>query len=471
MTNMDLTKLTAKELAAGYRNGDFTAVDVTKAFLANIKEKNHELNAYLEVFDDAVAQAEAADALLKEKGKDAHPLTGIPIAAKDNILIEGKVASAASKILENHVATYDATAIKKLKEVGAVFLGRTNMDEFAMGGSTEHSAFRPTKNPYDTSRVSGGSSGGSAVAVAAQMTPIALGTDTGGSVRQPAGLCGVCGFKPTYGGISRFGLIAMGSSLDQLGIFARSVDDVETVFDVVKGEDENDATTLPEEEAPKTNKKIGVPWSFVEQASDDVVREFKKTLDVLKEKGYEIVDIELPTAPHALAAYYIIMPAEASTNLARYDGMRYGLHVEGKTLLEDYEKTRAQGFGAEVKRRIILGAHVLSSGYYDAYYRRATALRGKLVEEFNDVFNSVSYIATPTSPQPAFKIGEKQDPVTLYLEDIFTILANLAGVPGISVPSGSVTVEGKDLPVGIQFMGQKRSEGALFSVARDVMGE
>lgn len=471
MANMDLTKLTARQLADGYRKKEFTARQVAEAHLAQIEKDNADLNIFLEVYDDVLEQADAADKVLKEKGDAAHPLTGIPIAVKDNILIEGRIASAASKMLGNHVATYDATAIRKLKEHSPVFLGRVNMDEFAMGTSTENSAFGPTKNPVDPTRVPGGTSGGSAAAVAAHMAPIALGTDTGGSTRQPGSLCGVYGFKPTYGGISRFGLIAMGSSLDQLGVVARSTEDIETVYEAVKGQDEHDATTLPEGEAPKNNKRIGVPRAFVEQAAAEVVSEFNKSLEVLASKGYEIVDIELPTAPHALAAYYIIMPAEVSTNLSRYDGMRYGLHEEGGTLVDDYKKSRAKGFGPEARRRIILGTHVLSAGYFDAYYRRATVLRGALVEEFNKVFEDVSFIATPTAPNPAFKIGAKQDPLSLYLEDIFTVSANLAGVPGISVPFGSTEVEGKELPVGIQFMAQKRGEQSLFEVSKDLMGE
>ena len=468
---MDLIELTAKELAAGYREKKFTARQVAEAHLARIKKDNTDLNIYLEVYSDVLEQADAADKMLQEKGVDAHPLTGIPIAVKDNILVEGKIASAASKMLENHVATYDSTVIKRLKECSPVFLGRVNMDEFALGTSNENSAFGPTKNPVDPTRVPGGTSGGSAAAVAAKMAPIALGTDTGGSVRQPASLCGAYGFKPTYGGISRFGLIAMGSSLDQLGVVARNTEDIEMVYEVVKGLDENDSTTLPEGEAPKNNKRIGVPRAFVEQAAADVVSEFNRSLEVLASKGYEIIDIELPTAPHALAAYYIIMPAELSTNLSRYDGMRYGLHEEGTTLLDDYKKSRAKGFGPETRRRIILGAHVLSAGYCDAYYRRAGVLRGALVEEFNKVFEDVSFIATPTAPNPAFKIGAKQDPLSLYLEDIFTVSANLTGVPGISVPFGSTEVDGTQLPVGVQFMTQKRGEHSLFEISKDLMGE
>ncbi|MEK7063503.1 MAG: Asp-tRNA(Asn)/Glu-tRNA(Gln) amidotransferase subunit GatA [Patescibacteria group bacterium] len=462
----DLTNLTAEELAAGYRAKQFTATEVTDAHLARIEAGNKDLNIYLEVYDDAQAMAKKADTALASGS--AHALTGVPIAIKDNIMVKGKIASAGSNMLRNHTAVYDATCITRLKDAGAVFLGRVNMDEFAMGTSTEHSAYGPTRNPVDPTRVPGGTSGGSAAAVAANMAPIALGTDTGGSVRQPSALCGVYGFKPTYGGISRYGLVAMGSSLDQLGIVARNVSDIETTYKVVSGIDVMDGTTLPEAPTPTTNKRIAVPRAFIKDAQPDVVKEFERGLEVMAKAGYEIVDVELPVAPHALAAYYIIMPAELSTNLARFDGMRYGLHKEGAKLLDDYKLSRAAGFGAEARRRIILGTYVLSAGYYDAYYKRACALRSELVHEFDGVFKDASFIATPTAPGPAFKIGEKLDPLSLYLEDIFTVSANLAGIPAISVPCGTVEREGKSLPVGIQFMSPKRTESALFRVARDV---
>lgn len=467
---MELTDLSAAELAKGYRAKQFSAVDVTKACLARIDKENSKLNAFLEVFSDAEAQAKAADARLA-KG-DAHPLTGVPVATKDNILIEGKIASAASKMLESYVATYDATAIRKLKDAGAIFIGRTNMDEFAMGSSTEHSAFGPARNPYDTDRVPGGSSGGSAAAVAAHLVPVALGSETCGSIRQPASLCGVIGVKPTYGAVSRSGLIAMGSSLDQIGPFARSVADAAVVFNTIRGHDPLDATTLSEYQPTDARTKIiGVPRAFVEQASDRAQGAFEKSLMALRDAGYRIVDIEFLSAPYALPAYYIVMPAEVSTNLARLDGVRYGHHANGKNLLDDYMQSRAEGFGPETRRRIILGTYVLSSGYYDAYYNRATALRTLLAHDLDEAFTSVSYIATPTAPDAAFKIGEKSDPVSMYLEDIFSAPANLSGVPAISVPAGMVERDGKQLPVGIQFMAPKRAEASLFTVARDLMGE
>lgn len=469
--NNDLTSLTAKEIAKGYRAKEFSAVDVTQAHLKKIEEENPKLNAYLEVFDDAEESARSADATLASN-PNAHALTGVPIAVKDNILIKGKIASAASKMLANHVAPYDATAVTKLKEAGVVFLGRTNMDEFAMGSSTEHSAFGPTKNPRDTTRVPGGSSGGSAAAVAAHIAPVALGSETCGSIRQPASLCGLVGLKPTYGAVSRSGLIAMGSSLDQIGSFSRNVADSQLIFETIRGRDALDGTTLESKDLDvMKGKTIGVPREFVKDAQKETREVFEKTLNDLSAKGYEIVDIELPTAPHALPVYYIIMPAEVSTNLARLDGVRYGLHVDGANLLEDYKLSRAAGFSEETRRRIILGTYILTSGYYDAYYRRATALRATIADDVARAFEKVSFIATPTAPGPAFKIGEKADPVSMYLEDIFSAPANLTGVPSISVPNGTVNKDGVDLPVGIQFMSPKLTESALFRVARDVLNE
>lgn len=466
----DLTDLTAAELAKGYRAKEFTATEVTGAYLTKIESENPKYNAYLEVFTDALDAAAAADTVLQSG--TAHLLTGVPIAVKDNILIKGRRASAASKMLENYVATYDATAVTKLKAAGAIFLGRTNMDEFAMGSSTEHSAFGPTKNPHDTTRVPGGSSGGSAAAVAAKLAPIALGSETCGSIRQPSSLCGLVGFKPTYGAVSRSGLIAMGSSLDQIGPFARTVRDAELVFNTIRGQDPMDGTTLPDfPEASERNKKIGVPRAFVNDAQPETKAVFEKKLAELAGKGYDIVDIELSTAPYALPAYYIVMPAEVSTNLARLDGMRYGHHEGGANLLDEYKKSRAAGFGPETRRRIILGTYILSSGYYDAYYRRATALRSLIAEDLKKAYEKVSYIVTPTAPGPAFKIGEKADPVSMYLEDIFSAPANLAGLPSISVPMGTVVRDGVDLPVGIQFMTEKRTDATLFTIARNVLGE
>src|SRR3989338_9035444 len=466
----DLNELSIAEAGKKLAIGEITAVELARACLAEIKKRNKDLNAYLEVFDDVEKQAEAADAR-RVKG-ESHPLLGIPLAIKDNILIEGRKVSAASKILENYVASYDATVIKKLKDAGAVFLGRTNMDEFAHGSSTENSAYGPTKNPHDESRVPGGSSGGSAAAVAANMALGALGTDTGGSVREPASFCGVVGLKPTYGAVSRSGLIAMGSSLDQAGPLARTVEDAELIFNTIQGYDPLDSTSIEIENSKSqntNNKRIGVPRKLLAQGLDvDVLQQFEKSLETLRAKVYEVVDIELPLAGLALAVYYVIMPAEVSANLARFDGVRYGLSLKGESLVGDYAKTRGEGFGAEVRRRIMLGTYVLSSGYYDAYFGKATAARALLRQDFSAVLKDVAVIATPTAPFPAWKIGEKSDPLSVYLADIFTVTANLTGNPAISLQMGTVTREGKELPVGIQLTAAHGDEPALFTAGKEL---
>jgi len=465
----DLNKLSITEASKKLAAGEITAVDLARACLEEIKKRNTDLNAYLEVFEDVEKQAEAAD--VRRAAGESHPLLGIPLAIKDNILIEGRKVSAASKILENYVASYDATVITKLKDAGAVFLGRTNMDEFAHGSSTENSAYGPTKNPFDVERVPGGSSGGSAAAVAAHMALGALGTDTGGSVREPASFCGVVGLKPTYGSVSRSGLIAMGSSLDQAGPLARTVEDAELIFNAIRGKDPLDSTSIENSKLKIENsKKIGVPRHLLEKGLDaDVLQQFEKSLDTLRAKGYEVVDIELPLAGLALAVYYVIMPAEVSANLARFDGVRYGLSLKGENLFDDYAKTRGLGFGAEVRRRIMLGTYVLSSGYYDAYFGKATAARAELAREIAGVLENVSLIATPTTTSPATKLGEKtDDPLAMYLLDIFTVTANLTGNPAISVPMGTVTREGKELPVGIQLTAAHGDESALFTAGKEL---
>ncbi len=469
---MKLTDLSATELGKGYRKKEFSAVDVAKAHLDRIGKENERLNVYLEVFDDVLEAAKESDSALLQDPDGGKPLLGVPIAVKDNILIKGKKCTAASKMLQHYVAPYDATAITKLRDAGALFLGRANMDEFAMGSSTEHSIYGPTKNPHDITRVPGGTSGGSAAAVAAFLATVSLGSETCGSIRHPSSLCGVVGLKPTYGAVSRSGLIAMGSSLDQIGPMARTVADTALVFDAMKGKDPLDGTSLPDAgEKMVSGKVIGVPRDFVQRAVPNVIELFEKRLEDLKSKGYDIVDIDLPSAPHCLPAYYIVMPAEVSTNLSRLDGMRYGHHVDAGTLREEYERSRAEGFGAETRRRIILGTYVLSHGYYDAYYRKATTLRTVINNEFNAAFEKVSFISTPTTPSAAFKIGEKSDPVSMYLEDIFAAPANLTGVPSISVPAGLLSRDDAQLPVGIQFMSPKRTEKSLFAVARDVLNE
>jgi aspartyl-tRNA(Asn)/glutamyl-tRNA(Gln) amidotransferase subunit A len=464
---MELHGMTIEKAHAGFKSGEFTALDLTRAYIENIKTKNGELNAFLEIFVDAEDQAKRADEMIK-KG-EIKPLTGVPVALKDNILKKGKRASSGSKMLEGYVASYDAAVVEKLDSAGAVCVGRTNMDEFALGSSTENSAFGPTKNPHDTTRVPGGTSGGSAAAVSAHMVLGALGSDTGGSIRQPAALCGVVGLKPTYGRVSRFGLMAAASSLDQIGPLARSVDDAEALFAAIRGHDNRDSTSFTQGtyiDRP-LKKRVGVPRSFLEQGVDrDVLARFEESLAALMREGYEVVDVEVPRLDASLAAYYIVNPAEVSTNLARYDGVRYGFSKESPSVLETYMETRGQGFGKEARRRLLVGAFVLSAGYADAYYRKAEAVRSLLRDDFNAVFDSVDVIATPTTPAPAFKLGEKEDPLAMYAADIFTVPVNLAGVPAISVPAGTLDRDGVALPVGMQYIAAHGQEDTLFTVAR-----
>ena len=467
---MDLKNLTIKQAHELLVSKKLSVLELSEATLKLAKE-SADLNAYLEIFSDVRAQAESAQKMIDD-GKGTM-LTGIPFAMKDNILIKGRIASASSKILENYVATYDAHVTTKLREAGAVFIGRTNMDELAMGGSTENSAFGVTKNPHDKTRVPGGSSGGSAAALAAGLALGALGTDTGGSIRQPASFCGVVGLKPTYGSVSRSGLMAMASSLDQAGPFAKTVEDAEIIFDVIRGHDPMDSTSYPDDFHKKDQKKpkvIGVPTEFVNAKGVDprVLKNFEESIESMKKAGYEIKEISLPSLAHGLSVYYILMPAEVSSNLARLDGVRYGFHADGNNLLEDYMRSRGEGFGREVRRRILLGTYVLSSGYYDAYYGRANAVREMLKKDLEEAFETVDIIATPTTPTPAFKIGEKSsDPLEMYLADIFTVPVNIAGVPAISIPSGFAEEGGSKLPLGMQFIAPHFGEQALFEVGKD----
>ncbi len=469
----DFSQLTIARWLEGLICGAWRARELVEYYLQQIKKINPELNAYLEVFDDALAVAAAVDERLA-RGEPPRALEGVPIAVKDNILIKGRRVSAGSKILENYTATYDATVITKLRAAGAIFLGRTNMDEFAMGASTENSAFGPTKNPHDMRRVPGGSSGGSAAAVAAGLALAALGSDTGGSVRQPAAFCGLVGLKPTYGAVSRFGLIALASSLDQIGPLARTVEDAERIFDVIKGQDENDSTSRDPKVRPLRPKilrsnleklKLGVPRRFLDQGlAAAAAKNFAAAADSLTAGGYELVEIDLPMATYALAAYYVIMPAEASSNLARYDGVRYGGYLPGQDLFDDYQTTRGSGFGREVRRRVILGTYVLSAGYYDAYYAKAVSVKQAMAREFAAVFNQVDAVLMPTTPTPAFKLGERlPDPVQMYLADLFTVPANLAGLPAISIPSGAAE---NGLPLGLQIIAPPGGEDRLFQIAK-----
>jgi aspartyl-tRNA(Asn)/glutamyl-tRNA(Gln) amidotransferase subunit A len=468
---LGLNELTIVEAAKRLRAKEFTVRELWDACRAAAVAKNPELNAYLEIF--AADDAAIAEAQKRIDAGDASLLCGIPLAIKDNILIEGHIASAASKILEDYVASYDATVVKKLKAAGALFVGRTNMDEFAMGSSTEHSAYGRVLNPLDTARTPGGSSGGSAAAVAAHLCLGALGTDTGGSIRQPAAHTGLVGMKGTYGSVSRSGLIALGSSLDQAGPLAKSLEDARIIFDTIRGIDPMDATSIPDGLYPQgalpTKMRIGVPRHLLVEGMDaDVLAAFNASLDRLKVDGHTLVDVSLPTSSYGLAAYYVVMPAEASTNLARFDGIRYGLAKRGATLLDDYVESKTAGFGKETIRRILLGTFVLSSGYIDAYYRKAQAARVALRREYEAAFETCDVIAFPTTPSPAFKFGEKSDGVAMYLEDVFTVTANLTGMPAISVPMGNVEREGKQLPTGIHFTAPLGAENRLFAIASGV---
>lgn len=463
---MNLKEMTIKKAQDGFISGEFTASDLTKAYIENIKNKNTEVNAFLEIFESALEQARVADEQIK-KG-EIKPLTGIPITLKDNILFSGHKATASSKILENYIAPYDSTVVKFLKEQGAVIIGRTNMDEFAMGSSTETSYFGVTKNPRDLSRVAGGSSGGGAAAVAMDGALISLGSDTGGSIRQPAAFCGVVGLKPTYGTISRYGLMAMGSSLDIIGPMTKNVSDAEIIFNALAFSDPKDSTTIPADKRickKEKVKTIGVPRAFLksEGISKEVLENFEKSLEKLKTLGYELKDIDIPFMEYSLAVYYILMPAEASTNLSRFDGVRFGLSVKGDNPNETYKNTKTEGFGQEVKRRILLGTYVLSHGYYDAYYNKALKMRAKITTEFEKVFENVDLIVTPTCPTPAFKPGEKADPLEMYLSDIFTVPANIAGIPAISLPNNKSS---EGLPLDIQFMAPHFGEGLLFEIGK-----
>lgn len=469
MNTMDLTKLTLQEARAKLDTKEISVKELTDAYRANIDAKNDELNIYLEVFSDIDSQVEAAQAVIDAGNSELF--TGIPIAFKDNICIKGRIASAASKYLESYTCPYDATVTEKLLPQAPILLGRVNMDEFAMGGSTENSAYGVTKNPHDPSRVAGGTSGGSAAAVAADCALLTLGSDTGGSIRQPASFCGVVGLKPTYGSVSRNGLMAMSSSLDVIGPVTKTVADAEATFKSIKGKDPLDSTS-DEQEDPELKKvyKIGVPRKFLTEEMDkDVLEAFENDLKTLEEKGHTLVDIDLPSLRYSLAVYYIIMPSEVSSNMSRYDGVRFGAHIEGNTLEDDYKKTRSEFLGEEVKRRIMIGTYALSSGYYDAYYNKAWQVRTKMREEVTKIFEEVDVMMLPVAPTPAYKIGENsKDPLKMYLSDIFTVSANLLGIPGLTVPTQTVEREGKNLPVGSQILGPHFHEAWLFDLGKQL---
>jgi aspartyl-tRNA(Asn)/glutamyl-tRNA(Gln) amidotransferase subunit A len=463
-----LTDLSATEIARRVVARDVSAEEVTRAHLDRIAATEEGIGAFLHVAAErAVEKAKQVDAGLAA-GAAAPPLAGVPVAIKDVLDIEDVPTTCGSRILEGYRPPFTATSVARLEAAGAVVLGKTNMDEFAMGSSTENSAFKPTRNPWARDRVPGGSSGGSAAAVAAGMAAAALGSDTGGSIRQPAALCGVVGLKPTYGRVSRYGLVAFASSLDQVGPIARSVEDVARMAFVLFGWDPRDATSaridVPDFaaglDAGAGGLRIGVPWSFLDAGVDQgIMAAFRAAVDALRTAGAEVVDVTLPHVSHAIATYYIVATAEASSNLARFDGVRYGLRAgHGRALRGMYGETRDRGFGPEVKRRIILGTFVLSSGYYDAYYLRAQKVRTLIRRDFEQAFAGCDVIATPTSPIPAFRFGEKTaDPLQMYLADIFTVPANLAGIPGISLPGGFAG----GLPVGLQILGRPFDEATL----------
>jgi aspartyl-tRNA(Asn)/glutamyl-tRNA(Gln) amidotransferase subunit A len=476
-----------RELHEKLIKGETTSVKLTKEYFDVIQKKDKSLGAFLTLTQElAMEQANFIDEKIK-RGEEIDLLAGIPCAIKDNICIEGIRTTAGSKILDNYISPYDATVVLKLKEKGAVILGKTNMDEFAMGSSTENSAYQVTKNPHDEERVPGGSSGGSAAAVSSKEAVWALGSDTGGSIRQPASFCGVVGLKPTYGRVSRYGLLAMASSLDQIGPFASSVEDSAIILSGIIGEDEKDATASVSLDKKYEDYlkgdikglKIGIPDEYLEKGLDDEIRKnFEEALDVFRKQGAIIKPVSLPYSKYALSVYYLIMTSEVSSNLARFDGIKYGLSVDDKensgmndvglpkSLLETYLDSREFGFGTEVKRRIMLGTYALSAGYYDAYYLKAQKVRSLIKKDFEKAFSEADFIFSPTTPEAAFKIGEKtEDPLKMYLSDIFTITANLAGIPAISFPVGNIDVKGKKLPIGGQLMGKWFDEENLLRVA------
>lgn len=468
----DMQQATLKQLSDALAAGKFSSVELTQFFLNKIKGLNPALNCFISV-DPArsLAQARAADAL--RTGGQALPLTGIPIAQKDIFCTQGWLTTCGSKMLSNFVSPYDAHVVERFNAIGAVNLGKTNMDEFAMGSSNETSFYGPVRNPWDRDRVPGGSSGGSAAAVAARLAPAATGTDTGGSIRQPAALTGICGLKPTYGLVSRYGMIAFASSLDQGGPMAHTAEDLGLMMNVMAGFDVRDSTSL---QRPPTDYgatlqqslaglRIGLPSEFfAEGVAPDVVKAVESAIAEYRKLGCEIVDIHLPNMALSVAVYYVLAPAEASSNLSRFDGVRYGYRAGDYADLTDlYQKTRAEGFGAEVKRRILIGTYVLSHGYYDAYYIRAQKLRRLIAQDFTEAFKKCDVIMGPTSPSTAFKIGEKSgDPVQMYLSDIYTIAVNLAGLPGMSIPCG---FDAAGLPVGLQIIGNYFAEPRMLNVA------
>lgn len=469
---MELNQLTIHELEEKIKAGETTSTEIVQAVFRRIDAVEKDVHAYILLTrEKALEGAAHADEEIK-KG-NIKTLTGIPIALKDLLCTKGVTTTCASHILHNYVPPYDATVVEKLRDAGAVFTGKTNMDEFAMGSSTETSYFGITKNPWDLERIPGGSSGGSAAAVVADECIAAIGSDTGGSIRQPAALCGVVGMKPTYGRVSRYGLVAFASSLDQIGPFTKDVEDCAIMMNILAGYDPRESTSVPAD-VPDYRQflsrgiggwKVGIPKEYFIEGIDAEVRDaIQQTIKVIEGMGAKCIEVSLPHTEYCLAVYYIIAPAEASSNLARYDGVKYGFRsLDGRDLMEMYKKSRSAGFGAEVKRRIMLGTYVLSSGYYDAYYKKASQVRALIKQDFDEAFKQCDVLLTPTTPTPAFKIGEKtDDPLQMYLSDIFTISTNLAGIPGMVVPCGFTRA---GLPVGVQFLAGHFEEGKLIQIA------
>jgi len=466
-----IDRLSLKQSSLMLKNKEISSVELTEAIFKKIDDLETDINAYITLDrDEALKTAKIID-IKRSRGEDLSLLAGVPVSIKDNMATENLLTTAGSKILSNFIPTYNSTVVKKLKEKNAVILGKTNMDEFAMGSSTENSYYGVTKNPQDLTRVSGGSSGGSAAAVAADMTIYALGSDTGGSIRQPASFCGIVGLKPTYGRVSRFGLFSMGSSLDQIGPLTKTVEDAAIVLENIAGWDGLDSTSVKikvPEYSKSLNKsikglKIGLPIEYFEGVSGEINENIQEAINVLKSQGAEILDISLPYSKYALAVYYIIMPSEVSANLARYDGVKYGYSFKkAKSLFETYLESRRDGFGTEVKRRIMIGTYALSAGYRDAYYLKAQKVRTLVKNDFDHAFKKVDVLVTPTSPILPFKLGEKvTDPLSMYLADVDTVPVNIAGIPAISVPVKSVS----DLPVGMQIIGNYWNEELILNVA------
>ncbi len=470
----ELTELTAYELSKKLKAKEISCEEVTKAYIEQIEQIDPLVKSYLTVTKD-IAFEQAKKAQERIDSGNWMPFTGVPLGIKDVLCTKGVRTTCASKMLENFIPPYDATVIERLKAQEAVFLGKLNMDEFAMGSSTENSAFFPTHNPWDLERVPGGSSGGSAAAVSARLCAASLGSDTGGSIRQPASHCGVVGMKPTYGRVSRFGLVAFASSLDQVGPICRDITDCAMLMNVIAGHDTKDSTSvdfpvpdyleaIKDADSFIKGLRIGLPKEyFVSGVDKEVEDSVRASIDKLSELGAEIIEISLPHTEYAIATYYLIAPAEACSNLSRYDGVKYGFRAKGyENLSEMYKLTRAQGFGPEVKRRIMIGTYALSAGYYDAYYKKASQVRTLIIKDFKEAFNNCDVIATPVTPTPAFKLGEKlDDPLQMYLSDIFTISVNLAGIPGLSMPCA---ISSKGLPIGIQFMSDYFKEDVLLKV-------